>query len=84
MRKRPNTPMTSRPLAFPNRRHGPQKPQGGGLGLTIKNAAAELSISVRLLRQAIACNDVKTVSFGGRIFIPHREIERIKGLFHEV
>jgi hypothetical protein len=71
--------MMPRALPFPNRKRAPQKLQGGALGLTVKNAAADLGISVRLLRQAIACDDVKTISFGGRLFIPHREIDRIKG-----
>jgi hypothetical protein len=55
-------------------------PQGGAAGLTMRAAAQQLGVSVKLLRAAIVAGEVRTIMFGGRTFIRHGEIERIRQL----
>jgi hypothetical protein len=58
-------------------------PFGGVVGLTANRAAKEIGISVRMMSRAIACGDVRMITFGGGTYVPHVEIARLKKLFEQ-
>jgi len=58
-------------------------PKGGAVGVSPAKAAREFGITLKLMRRAIVSGDVKTISFGGGMYIPHGEIARLKKLFEQ-
>lgn len=60
-----------------NRRRLPRRPPSPYA------ASRELGLSWPLFKRAIELGEVKTVTFGGRMFIPTAEMERLRALVKE-
>jgi len=79
--------MNEQPKVLPLRKKRHRRPnvfpKGGAVGVSPAKAAREFGITLKLMRRAIVSGDVKTISFGGGMYIPHGEIARLKKLFEQ-
>jgi hypothetical protein len=54
-----------------------------GAGYSVPGAAAEVGVSAKVLRTAIALQQVQTIEFGNLVRIPKKEVKRLKEVFGE-